>query len=320
MNRREFIVRSGLLAASGLGWGGLKAMERAPAGAPATEAVPAKLAPLAVARGRDYACLLREAIEKLGGPRLLAAPGERVLIKAALTWNRGPRDGANVHPQVLRAVVELALEAGAGEVVVLDRTGPRAAFAYQASGAEAVFQKLGDPRARLVRLAAKDFVPLTAAGARGPMEEAALAGYRVARQLLEADRVVDLAAARHHPERRVSLALANLLGLIGGGPPNAGWLERQDLELAAIACAVKPEMTILDATRPVVRNGPMGRGPEDVERWDTILAGQDPLTVEAFGARLFGIDPRSLGPLVLAEGMGLGSSSLDPVRIIEIAK
>ena len=88
-------------------------------------------------------------------------------------------------------------------------------------------------------------------------------------------------------------------------------------ELAALLASVRPALTILDATRVVVRNGPAGRGARDVERRDAVAACRDPLAVEAWGARLFGIEPRDLPHIGLAERMGLGSADLE-CRSVEV--
>ena len=114
--------------------------------------------------------------------------------------------------------------------------------------------------------------------------------------------MVNLPTARHHPTRRVSLGLSNLLGLVGGWTSASRWLPRQDADLALLGGAIRPELTILDATRPVLKNGPCGRGPADLGRLDLLAGSCDPLAVEAFGAGLLEVEPGGLGHLELADG------------------
>ncbi len=318
MTRRQFLIRSALLTATAMiadarwlladrQWA---ISDRPPAGGHE---------PVVVARGADYAEKLKQAIGKLGGERAIVRRGERVLIKPTLAWNRAPGQGANVHPEVLRATIEMALRAGARQVVIFDRTSLPSHFAYSVSGAKQVVREINDPHVRLVQLAEEDFIPFEmTADRRPPAASTCLSSYRVCRYLLDADRVINLATARHHPTRRASLGMANLLGLTGGAPADAEWLRHRDAELAVLSAAVRPELTILDATRAIIRNGPMGRGAQDVARWDTLVVSRDPLAVEAYGAQLFGLDPGSLLHLGLAERLGLGVSDVGHARLIEV--
>ncbi len=321
ISRRQFVVASGLLAASAIVTQALPALVgptalRAGLGDPADPGS----ATIAVARGADYARGLRRAIGGLGDLPLLA--GERVVVKPALAWDRGPGQGVNVHPDVLRATLELVLRAGAGQVTVFDRTACRSDWAYRVSGAEQVVRDLNDPRIVLAHLGESDFVPLPDAVRGQPPAADALQSYRVCKHLLEADRVINLATVRQHPTRQVSLAMANLLGLIGGAGADAEWLSHRDAELAGLCAAVRPELTILDASYVVARNGPLGRGPHDVVRLDTLVVGADPVAVETYGAQLFASAVQQeqavvLPHIALAEQIGLGSTILAG-RVIQV--
>jgi uncharacterized protein (DUF362 family) len=278
-----------------------------------------------VARGAEYAHRLQQAIARLGGTRLVARRGERVVIKPTLTWNRTPEQGGNVHPEVLRATIELALQGGAAEVILFDRTATWPDLVYHTSHAALVVRRLNDSRVRLIHLTDADFVPFEIAMDRGrpfaadgqESAVAALHSYQVCRYLLEADRVVNVATARHHPTRQVALGMANLLGFIGGGPADTDWRRRQEAELAVLTAAVRPELTILDATRAVVGTGPVGQVSCGLPQWDTLVVSRDPVAVEAYGAILLGLEPAGLGHVRMAERLGLGLMPLDD-RVIEI--
>jgi uncharacterized protein (DUF362 family) len=320
MRRREFLKRGSLLAAAVILHRGLRGAQAPPPLAVDSE-------PIAIGRGPDYRCLLWRAVEALGGPPLLGRPGETVLIKPTLAWNRPPGLGANVHPQVLQGAIEMALEGGAARVVICDRTSLPARVVHRVSQAERVVRGLADRRVELLALKAEDFVPFPPAGAgasRGLSPElsrageeigASLDGLRACCHLLEAHRVVNIATPRHHPTRRAALGLSNLLGLVGGWTPSPRWLPRQEADLALLGAAVRPEVTILDATRPVLRNGPCGRGLEDLGLLDTLAASRDALAVEALGAIVLGMEPQELGHLDPAVELGLGKTDFERRRI-----
>ena len=82
-----------------------------------------------------------------------------------------------------------------------------------------------------------------------------------------------------------------------------------------LAAFFKPQLTVLDAYRILVRNGPQGGRVSDTELRKTVIAGTDPVAVDAFGASLFAVEPRELPYLRLARDRGLGEFDLGKVRI-----
>ena len=319
MRRREFLLGALSTASAAV-------LPQALRGAAALlSPAPAERSAIALGRGAGHHEVLRRAVAALGGPSLLARPGEQVLLKPVLAWNRAPREGANTQPEILRAAIELALEGGASRVTICDRTSLRAASVHSVSGVDRVVRAFRSPRVRLVEVRERDLVTVReAARSRGMKDfearsrgiESALDALRVSKHVLMADRIVNLATVRHHPTRRVALGFSNLLGLVGGWSSTPRWLAQHDTELALLAASLRPELTILDATRPILSNGPAGLTSADVGRWDEIAVGRDPVAVEAWGARRFGVEPSLLGHIPLAEGLGLGSA--DTPTIIEV--
>jgi len=71
---------------------------------------------------------------------------------------------------------------------------------------------------------------------------------------------------------------------------------------------ISPELTVVDATRVLLRNGPQGGNLADVERRDTVLASTDPVLADAYACSLMGVDPGDLPNLVEAKVKGFGRS------------
>lgn len=291
ISRRRFLELSMQVTLAGA----LAAVAGAPAGVPARPA-----SPLAVAHGADYGDLLERALEVLGGASSLARPGERIVLKPTAAWNRPPALAANTHPLLVQALARLCLDAGAREVIVFDRTSFRAEICYQKCGLMAALRALHSSRVRLVVLTAADLVP--SADGIGLL----------CRHALDADRLVNVPQAKHHARRGLALGAANLLGAVGGGQP------LRDEFLVWSLLQLRPALTVLDASRLLLRNGPAGGNLADVERRDTLVASTDPLAVDAYGCSLFGRDWRELGYLPLAARAGLGQPELHPERVREV--
>jgi uncharacterized protein (DUF362 family) len=85
-----------------------------------------------------------------------------------------------------------------------------------------------------------------------------------------------------------------------------------------LAAAFRPTLTVVDATRVMMRNGPTGGRLEDLATVNAVAAGTDPVACDAWAARQLGLDPAAVGQVVLAEGRGLGSLAAGAGAVPEV--
>jgi uncharacterized protein (DUF362 family) len=81
---------------------------------------------------------------------------------------------------------------------------------------------------------------------------------------------------------------------------------------------MKPTLTVLDATRVLMANGPSGGSLDDVKRFDTIAAGIDEVALDAFGASFLGVPATALDYLTLGESAGLGRRDYKSLKLVEV--
>jgi uncharacterized protein (DUF362 family) len=263
---------------------------------------------IAKAVGTNYAQLVGDTIQALGGMKKFVNPGEVVVVKPNMAWDRPPELGANAHPLVVRQVVELCLQAGAKKVKVLDHTCDDARKAYTHSGIKAAVEGLKDPRAVVEYVDERRFVELTVEKAK------ALKKWYFYKDILEADRFINIPVAKQHAESRLTMCLKNMMGAIGG------WRGRIHVGLhqniADMNLLLRPDLHVLDCTRILVRNGPKGGRQEDVEVKNLVLAGTDPVALDAYGTSLFGLKPEDLGYVVKAHQAGRGEMDLNKIKVV----
>jgi uncharacterized protein (DUF362 family) len=260
---------------------------------------------LAVAAGESPAALTRAAIAALGGMKTFVGKGDKVVIKPNIGWDRTPEMAACTNPEVVGALVELVLDAGAKKVIVIDNTTNQAKRCYVRSGIqEAVKQAGGD------MLFVDDYRIKKMA-----LQGVWLKDWEVVQDIIESDKIINVPIAKHHSLCRLTLGMKNWLGAVGGARNQF----HQDLNKAVVDLAAffKPRLTVLDAYRILVRNGPQGGRTSDTELRKTVAASADPVAVDAFAASLFPVDPRELPYLSLAQERGLGESDLTKVRLEE---
>jgi uncharacterized protein (DUF362 family) len=263
---------------------------------------------LSVAKGEDYTALVTKVLEPLGGMNQFIKPGDRVVVKPNIGWDRSPEQAANTHPKVVQAVVRQALAAGAGKVQVFDRTCNEQRRCYANSGIEQAIRELNDNRAVIEHIDNRKFVPVEIA--RGK----ALTRWEIYKDALDCDCYINLPVAKHHGLSRLTLGIKNSMGVIGG---NRGSLHH-DLgqSLADLATVVKPKLTLIDATRILLNNGPQGGNLADVRRMDTLIASADPVAADAYATTLFELRPDTIDSTVAAYRMGLGEMDLEKIRVV----
>jgi uncharacterized protein (DUF362 family) len=255
------------------------------------------------ARGGDPAENVRRALAALGGMEHFVRRGEVVLLKPNVGWDRIPAQAANTDPEVVAEVVRLARGAGARKVIVADIScnDPRRCFAR--SGIREAAEKAG---AEVLDASQLRMVP---AGLTG-----AAAGLEVFEPLLGADRVINMPVAKHHGLSRVTLGMKNWFGVLGQGRNRL----HQDIDrcVAELGATFRPTLTVVDATRILLANGPQGGSLADVKALGAVAVGTDPVLLDAWGARELGVDPRTLGFITEAERRSLGKA--DPALVKEL--
>jgi uncharacterized protein (DUF362 family) len=306
MDRREFIEQvaawsaGALLAAPVFNVGAVLAAEASPRGNPL----------LAVVKGKDYGELVAGVLKPLGGIAAFVHDGARVVVKPNIGWARTPEQAANTHPDVVKAVVRQCLDAGAKRVLVFDRTCNDPRLCYTRSGIQAAVESIGDARAQCIFPDQDKYVPVKIENAKSIHE---FAFYKDALEA-ECDCYINVPIAKHHKLSKLTLGLKNVMGVIGGnrGEIHKGIHQR----LADLNLVIRPKLTIIDATRILLRNGPTGGNLEDVKVLDTLIASADTVAADAYATTLFGMKPSDLGSTVAAAKLGLGEMDLSKVKVI----
>ncbi len=263
---------------------------------------------LAVRRGQDIPKLVRDTIGALGGMAKFVKPGQVVVVKPNIGWDRTVELAANTHPEVVRALVELCLEAGAKQVRLFDRTCNDPRRCYTQSGIAAAVATVKSDRIELEHMDPRAYREVAIKGGK------AFPTWEFYQPALEADVFINVPIAKHHSISRLTLGMKNLMGVIGG---SRGKLHTDIAEsLADINSVLPSDLTVIDATRILVANGPQGGRTEDVRRLDTLIASPDLVAADAYAATLFDLKPEEVPSIVAGARRGLGVMDLQRVRLV----
>ncbi len=251
--------------------------------------------------------------------------GGTVLLKPNL--NSADPSPGSTHPDVLRALAQWTLGAGAGRVTIGDRSGMGdTRSVMEQTGTFALGRELGLDVVVFDELAAADWAPVAPNGSHWSN------GFAVPRLLTEADAVVQTCNLKTHRfGGHVTLSLKNSVGLAAKTVPGRRHDYMRELHgsrhqramIAEINLAYSPSLIVMDGVEAFTTGGP-DRGttvPAEV-----VLAGTDRIAVDAVAVallRLWGTTPEvSAGPIfgqaqiARASDLGLGVGSPGEIELV----
>ena len=259
---------------------------------------------LAVAHGTSAGTNTKRAIAAIGGMRKFVSSGDVVVIKPNIGHARAPKYAVDTNPAVVGALVGLARQSGAGKVIVMDNpVGSNASTCYSVSGIAAAVKGAG--------------------GTMHVMSGSGYKSYAVPGHLLKthplyaaivnADVLINVPIAKQHGSAGLTLAGKNLMGCTN----NRQKMHTLGLSqsIAEVNAKLRPELTVIDAMRILVRNGPSGGSLSDVKVKNTVIACKDWVAADTYATRLFGKSPGAVPYIKAAANMGLGTMNLASITI-----
>lgn len=269
---------------------------------------PLKSRIVAMGKSAEPEDLVRKCLIEVLNFEKIVKPGDRVVIKPNICVSyRSYEYAATTNPWVVGALVKLCKDAGAKTVTVMDYPfGGRAAEAYRNSGIEEQVVKNGGKMEimsefKFVEVKIPDGVDLKKC--------------RVYKDVLEADVFINVPIAKHHGLARLTLGMKNLMGVVRDRPSFHFNLGQRVADLASL---IRPTLTVVDAIRTLVDNGPTGGRLEDVRKMDTVIASTDFVAADAVATTLFGLKPEDISYIQKAAEMGLGEARLEKIEIVRV--
>ncbi|MFH1854111.1 MAG: DUF362 domain-containing protein [Candidatus Omnitrophota bacterium] len=262
---------------------------------------------LVAANGEDPYLMTVKAIEAIGGMDRFVKKNSIVLIKPNMAWDRNPEHAGNTNSMVVAALVELSFNAGAKRVNVFDRSCNDARRCHENSGISKAAKEKG---ANVYFVDEWNYINAHFSYP-SPME-----GWPIYRDALECDTFINCPVLKHHGLTGLTISMKNLMGVCGG---DRGLIhDNIGLKLVHLTDFIKPDLTVVDAYRVLMRNGPSGGNIEDVEEYKTVMVGVDSTLCDAYASELIGKDPLSISNIREAKNHGFGNYDTAKADILKI--
>jgi len=272
MIRREFLKMTGIAVAT-TAFGSRALVSPSPA--LAQETSPTQVAWI---ENGEPAALLQAALKEMGGMSRFVSNGDVVVIKPNMGWDRTPELAGNTNPELVAEVVKECLNAGAKKVKIFDRTCNNPQRCYASCGIEEAATAVG---AEVSQIQDERFKSISIKNGEIVKE------WSVYQDYLEADKVINIPIAKHHKLARVTLGIKNLMGVLGN---ERGQIHQNfEKKINDIVGQILPTLTIIDAYRMLIANGPSGGNPADVKMAKSLIMSPCTISADLTALGLFGL-------------------------------
>lgn len=224
-----------------------------------------------------------------------------IMVKPNYINSRHPSTGITTDGRVIEGVVKFLKQIGREEVIIGEGSGWGDTFrAFKNAGLISVSERWN---VKLVDLNKDEFVEVN------PPNPISLKRVMVAKTALE-NTIISVPKLKPHGSATVTLSLKNMMGALASkGVMHNGRLSSNIVDLASV---LKPSISVVDGI--IAGQGHELKG--DPIEMNLIIAGTDPVAVDAVGAAIMDIQPEDVRHLVLAERKGLGTMDLKRIDIL----
>ncbi len=252
-------------------------------------------------KSRDTERAVIKAIDMVGGINRFVKPGDIVVVKPNIGWNRPPYLKADTDPLIVRTIVHLCFQALASKVYVFDRTCDNPRLAYRNSGIEKAAREAGARVLPVNSVNSKLYKKIAIPQGRFLKESL------INRYILESDVFIDVPVAKNHSSATLTLGMKNLMGITGDNRQKWHWKLHE--AISDINTRIKPDLTVIDATKIMLKNGPTGGSTSYLKEMDTVIASSNVLSADSEAAKLFGLSADKIPYMKLGAEKGVGKIS-----------
>ena len=246
-------------------------------------------------------------IDALGGIASFVSPGQTVLIKPNMLAGKSPEKAVTTHPEIVRAVIELAQEAG-GRVLVGDSPG--------IGKAEMVVRKCGIMQ--VIEETGATFTPFSES-VQVPGKEGIFQHLEIAREVLDADVIINLPKLKTHQMMGLTCGVKNMFGAVVGmrkirlhlqAGTNKEFFALMLLELAEF---LNPALTLVDGITAMEGDGPGSGDPVQV---GAIFSSRSMQAVDTVACDLLKLPPKSVWTQKVALQTGRIGCRMEEIELV----
>lgn len=249
---------------------------------------------------------MKRGIALLGGLGRFVQTTEKVLVKPNFLSAAEADKAVVTHPAVIRAMLHLLQEHGCAQVSYGDSPGH--------GSCEAAAKRIGLGG----EVYGASLAPMSQEVLTSFEEGMTAKEFYFAKEITEADAVINLCKMKTHALERVTGAVKNVYGFICGYRKAAGHVKYPNASvfarmLADIHRCVQPRLHIMDGIVAMEGNGPGSGTPIPM---NVLLFSEDPVALDTVFCRLVYLEPELAPTNVQGAAMGIGTDRENEITIL----
>lgn len=263
---------------------------------------------VSIVKGTDAEKMVAEVFSLLGGVTSLISPNSTVVIKPNAGHPFKEETSVNTSTAVVFSVIKELRKAQPKKIILAEAAarGCDTMECLEVSGIGKAAEEAGIDQIIDIKKE-KDLIKIPIRDAR-----ADVTSVQIPRFLLEATHVVNLPIFKSHVAMVFSCALKNIKGVV----QDSTHYQMHQTDLAAsiidLWSVIKADLTLADLIRPAEGFGPHCTSPTD---FGCLVAGKDPVAVDATICRMVGIDITKVKYFQAARERGFGNSAEGRIEV-----
>jgi uncharacterized protein (DUF362 family) len=248
-----------------------------------------------VKTGEDIEVAVRNSVELVGGFQI--SPGKRVVLKPNICNAKNPYGMVITDFKIIETAVKMSREKGCEPLVVeSDNISDTGDNRIRGSG---LMKLLDEWNVNFINLSKDECISKPVANTE----------IMIPKTMIEADYVINLAKIKTCSHTLVTLSIKNLFGCFQEAKKSR-LHKKLDEVLPFLAKTIRSDMNIMDGNICMEGNGPVVG---NAKKMGVIIAGDNPVSVDAFCATLMGYNPLEIKHISNSADQGIGSLNFDSV-------
>jgi len=263
---------------------------------------------VSIAKGVDVEKMVHEVLAPFGGVKNIIKPKSTVVLKPNAGHDAPPESSVNTNPELVAAVIREVRRANPKEIILAEASaiGCDTMECFEVSGILKAAEDAGVDKVIDIKQD-KDLIKMPIRDARSDISRMLLPRF-----LVEAEHIINMPIFKSHCSMVFTCALKNMKGVV----QDKVHYQMHQTDLAAammdLWSIIRPDLQLADLIRPSEGFGPHATLPTD---FGCLVAGRDPVAVDATVCRMVGLDVNRVAYFEPARERGIGVSDPDQIEI-----
>jgi uncharacterized protein (DUF362 family) len=263
---------------------------------------------VSIVKGDGLEKMVEEALDHLGGVKSIIKKGSMVVLKPNAGHPGPPETSINTNPAVVSAVIKIIQKANPKKIILAEAAaiGCDTMECLEISGIKKAAIEAGVDDIRDIK-SDKELLKIPIRDARSAIQKVLLPRF-----LLEAEHIINLPIFKSHCSMVFTCALKNMKGVVQDKVHYQMHQTNLAEAMMDIWSVIKADLNIADLIRPAEGFGPHFTMPTD---FGCLIAGKDPVAVDATACRLTGLDLDIVPYFRPAHERGIGNFQEDRIEV-----